>query len=153
MENLERIIAEHSFFAGLDHEFMKLLVGCASNVHFKASTYILKEGSQADTFYLIRSGKVAVEVVAPQREPIIVQTLEVGEVLGWSWLLPPFQWKFHARAVSDVRALALDGKCLRTKCEENHDLGYEVLKRFAQIMVHRLEATRLQLLDVYAVRR
>ena len=153
MENLERIIAEHSFFAGLDKEFMTLLVGCAGNVRFKAGSYILKEGSQADTFYLIRSGKVAVEVVAPQHEPIIVQTLEVGEVLGWSWLLPPFQWKFHARAVSDVRALALDGKCLRTKCEENHDLGYEVLKRFAQIMVHRLEATRLQLLDVYAVRR
>jgi CRP/FNR family cyclic AMP-dependent transcriptional regulator len=153
MENLERIIAEHSFFADLDKQFMPLLVGCASNVHFKAGTYILKEGSQADTFYLIRSGKVAVEVVAPQHQPIIVQTLEVGEVLGWSWLLPPFQWKFHARAVADVRALALDGKCLRTKCEENHDLGYEVLKRFGQIMVHRLEATRLQLLDVYAVRR
>ncbi|MGO9435171.1 MAG: hypothetical protein ACLP00_12890, partial [Terracidiphilus sp.] len=69
-----------------------------------------------------------------------------------SWLLPPFQWKFQARAVEDTRSIALDGKCLRTKCEENHDLGYEVLKRFAQIMEQRLEATRLQLLDVYAVR-
>jgi CRP-like cAMP-binding protein len=153
MENLERIIAKHSFFAGLDPEFMTLLVGCASNVHFEAGSYILKEGYQADTFYLIRSGKVALEVVAPQHAPIIVSTLEVGDILGWSWLMPPFQWKFHARAVADVRALALDGKCLRSKCEENHDLGYEVLKRFAQIMDKRLEATRLQLLDVYAVRR
>lgn len=153
METLERIVAEHPFFAGLDPEFVALMVGCASNVVFKAGTYILKEGDPANTFYLIRAGKVAVEVVAPQHKPIIVSTLEVGELLGWSWLMPPFQWKFHARAVEDVRAIALDGKCLRTKCEENHDLGYEVLKRFAQIIEERLEATRLQLLDIYAVRR
>jgi len=153
MENLERIIAEHPFFEGLDSEFTKLMVSCASNVRFKAGTYILKEGDPANTFYLIREGKVAVEVFAPQRQPIIVATLSVGELLGWSWLLPPFQWRFHARAIDSVRAIALDGKCLRTKCEENHDLGYAVLKRFAQIMEHRLEATRLQLLDVYSVSR
>ena len=153
MENLERIIAEHPFFEGLDSEFTKLMVSCASNVRFKAGTYILKEGDPANTFYLIREGKVAVEVFAPQRQPIIVATLSVGELLGWSWLLPPFQWKFHARAIDGVRAIALDGKCLRTKCEENHDLGYAVLKRFAQIMEQRLDATRLQLLDVYSVSR
>ena len=153
MENLERIIAEHPFFEGLDSEFTKLMVSCASNVRFKAGTYILKEGDPANTFYLIREGKVAVEVFAPPRQPIIVATLSVGELLGWSWLLPPFQWKFHARAIDGVRAIALDGKCLRTKCEENHDLGYAVLKRFAQIMEQRLDATRLQLLDVYSVSR
>lgn len=153
METLERIIAEHPFFAGLDHDFIALMVGCASNVHFKGGTYILKEGDPANTFYLIRAGKVAVEVVAPQRKPIIVSTLGVGEILGWSWLLSPFQWKFHARAAEDTRAIALDGKCLRTKCEENHDLGYEILKRFAQIIEERLEATRLQLLDVYGAGR
>jgi CRP/FNR family cyclic AMP-dependent transcriptional regulator len=153
MENLERIIAEHPFFEGLDSEFTRLMVSCASNVRFKAGTYILKEGDPANTFYLIREGKVAVEVFAPQRPPIIVATLSVGELLGWSWLLPPFQWKFHARAIDGVRAIALDGKCLRTKCEENHDLGYAVLKRFAQIMEQRLDATRLQLLDVYSVSR
>jgi CRP-like cAMP-binding protein len=153
METLERIIAEHSFFTDLDSDFLALMVGCASNVVFKAGTYILKEGDPADTFYLIRAGKVAVEVVAPQHKPIIVSTLEEGDLLGWSWLMPPFQWKFHARAVSDVRAIALNGKCLRTKCDENHDLGYEVLKRFARIIEERLEATRLQLLDIYAVRR
>jgi CRP/FNR family transcriptional regulator, cyclic AMP receptor protein len=151
MESLERIIAEHPFFEGLDSEFIQLMVSCASNVRFKADTYILKEGDPANTFYLIREGRVAVEVFAPQRKPIIVATLSIGELLGWSWLLPPFQWRFHARAIDGVRAIALDGKCLRTKCEENHDLGYAVLKRFAQIMERRLEATRLQLLDVYSV--
>jgi CRP/FNR family cyclic AMP-dependent transcriptional regulator len=153
METLERIIAEHPFFAGLDHGFMSLVLGCASNVRFERGAYIFKEGYEANTFYLIRAGKVAVEMFAPQRQPIIVDTYGVGEVLGWSWLLPPFTWKFNARAVEEVRAIALDGKCLRNKCEENHDLGYEVLKRFAQIIEQRLEAARLQLVDIYAPHR
>ena len=153
METLERIIANHPFFAGLDGGFTSLMVGCASNVRFRPGDYIFREGDPANTFYLIREGKVAVEVFAPQHEPIIVATLGVGEILGWSWLLPPYHWKNHAHAVEDTRAIALDGKCLRTKCEQNHDLGYEVLKRFARIIEQRLEATRLQLLDVYSVRR
>lgn len=153
METLERIIANHSFFAGLDGGFTNLMVSCASNVRFKAGDYIFKEGDPANTFYLIREGRVAVEVFAPQHKPIIVATLGLGEILGWSWLLPPYHWKNQARAVEDTRAIALDGKCLRTKCEQNHDLGYEVLKRFARIIEQRLEATRLQLLDVYSARR
>jgi CRP-like cAMP-binding protein len=152
METLERIIANHPFFAGLDGGFTNLMVSCASNVRFKAGDYIFKEGDPANTFYLIREGRVAVEVFAPQHKPIIVATLGVGEILGWSWLLPPYHWKNQARAVEETRAIALDGKCLRTKCEQNHDLGYEVLKRFARIIEQRLEATRLQLLDVYSAR-
>ena len=152
METLEVIIAEHHFFAGLESYYTSLLTGCAANVRFAPGTYIFKEGEEANEFYLIRSGKVALEIFAPHRNPIVVETLGAGDILGWSWLLPPYIWKFHAHAVQDTRAIALDGKCLRTKCEENHDLGYEVLKRFAQIMEQRLEATRLQLLDVYAAR-
>ena len=153
MENLERIIAECPFFAGLDHAYLELIVGCASNVRFEAGSYVFKEGTPADTFYLIREGKVALEMSAPPRKPIVVETLAHGEIVGWSWLLPPYVWRFHAHAVHNVRAIALDGKCLRTKCEENHDLGYEILKRFVQIIEHRLDATRFQLLDVYAVTR
>jgi CRP/FNR family transcriptional regulator, cyclic AMP receptor protein len=149
METLERILAEHSFFAGLESYYTNLLVGCAANVRFNAGTYILKEGEEANEFYVIRAGKVALEIFAPQRKPIILATLGEGEILGWSWLLPPYHWKFHARAIEETRALALDGKCLREKCEQNHDLGYELLKRFTQIIDHRLEATRFQLLDVY----
>jgi len=152
METLERILAEHPFFAGLESYYTNLLVGCAANVRFDAGSYILKEGEEANEFYVIRAGKVAVEIFAPQRKPIILATLGEGEVLGWSWLLPPYHWKFHARAVEDTRAIALDGKCLRAKCEQNHDLGYELLKRFSQIVYRRLEATRFQLLDVYGSR-
>jgi CRP-like cAMP-binding protein len=153
METLERIIAEQPFFAGLDPAFLQLVTGCASNVRFDAGAYIFREGDEANEFYLIRSGKVALELFAPQHKPLIVETLGVGEILGWSWLLPPFEWKFFARAVEDTRALALDGKCLRGKCEENHDLGYEMLKRFAHIIERRLEATRFQLLDVYSTKK
>ena len=152
METLERILAEHSFFAGLESSYTNLLVGCAANVRFDAGRYIFKEGEAANEFYVIRAGKVALEIFAPQRKPIILATLGEGEILGWSWLLPPYHWKFHARAVEDTRALALDGKCLREKCEQNHDLGYELLKRFAQIIDRRLDATRFQLLDVYGAR-
>jgi CRP/FNR family transcriptional regulator, cyclic AMP receptor protein len=151
METLERIIAEHPFFADLESYYTNLLTGCASNVRFDAGSYIFKEGGEANEFYLIRAGKVALEIFAPQRKPVMLATLGEGEILGWSWLLPPYQWRFHAHAIETVRAIALDGKCLRTKCEDNHDLGYEILKRFASIMEQRLEATIFQLVDVYAV--
>lgn len=152
METLERIVAEHPFFEGLDPNITSLLTGCARNVRFPAGTYIFKEGEDANDFYLIRSGRVAMEIFSPQSKPIVVSTVEEGDILGWSWLVPPYIWRFNAHAIQETRAIALDGKCLRTKCEESHDLGYEVLKRFAQIMVKRLEATRLQLIDIYAVR-
>ena len=137
METLERIIAEHSFFAGLDQAFLNLVVGCASNVRFEPGTCIFKEGGEANAFYLIGKGKVALEIVARPHKPIFVDTFDAGDILGRSWLLPPFQWKFNAHARTALRAIAMDGKCLRTKCEENHDLGYEVLKRFSHIIERR----------------
>jgi CRP/FNR family cyclic AMP-dependent transcriptional regulator len=150
VETLDPLISGHPFFASLDVRHMPLLTACATRVQFDSGTYIFREGEAANHFYLIKQGKVAVEIPAPPRKPIIVQTLEGGEVLGWSWLVPPYQWRFHARAVEPVVAFALDGKCLRKHCEENHDLGYELLKRFTQVITQRLEATRYQLLDVYA---
>jgi CRP-like cAMP-binding protein len=152
METLERIIAEHPFFRGLESSYTGLLTGCAANARFAGGTYIFKEGGEANEFYLIRSGKVALELSAPQRKPIVVETLAEGDILGWSWLFPPYLWKFNAHATVETRAIVLDGKCLRGKCEQNHDLGYEVLKRFSQITAQRLNATRLQLLDIYGAR-
>jgi CRP/FNR family cyclic AMP-dependent transcriptional regulator len=152
MENLERIIAACPFFSGLDLAYLDLIVGCASNVRFDAGAYIFREGAPADTFYLIREGKVAVEIFPPQRKALVVATIGEGEILGWSWLLAPYVWKFHGHALQNIRAIALNGKCLRTKCEENHDLGYEILKRLVQIIEHRLDEARFQLVDVYAVR-
>jgi len=126
-----------------------LIVGCAANVRFEAGEYIFREGEDANQFYIIRHGKVALELFTPERGVLTIQTLGAGDVLGWSWLFPPYRWRFDARALELTRAIALDGTCLRNKCDEDHNLGYELVKRFAQIIIERLQATRLQLLDVY----
>lgn len=152
METLEPILAEHPFFKGLDRHYIELIVGCSSNVRFDAGKSVFRAGEEANEFYLVRHGKVALEVYVPGQGPITIETIGEGEILGWSWLIPPYRWRFDARAVDLTRAIALDGKCLRDKCEKDHDLGYELLKRFADIIVRRLEATRLQLLDVYNAR-
>jgi CRP/FNR family cyclic AMP-dependent transcriptional regulator len=149
METLQRILAEHPFFKDLEMPHLQLLAGCASNVRFNAGEVIFREGEEANLFYLIRHGKVAVEMFAPGRGPVIIQTLGEGDLLGWSWLIEPYRWRFEARAVELTRAIALDGECLRVKCEEDHNLGYELMKRIAHVIEHRLQATRLQLLDVY----
>jgi len=149
METLERILSEHPFFKGLEESYLQLLVGCASNVRFDAGEVIFREGEEANKFYLIRQGKVAVEMFAPSRGPIILQTLGEGEVLGWSWLVAPYRWRFDGRAVELTRAIALDGECLRGKCEEDHDLGYELMKRVSLVMEKLVQATRMQLADVY----
>ncbi|MBZ5538705.1 MAG: cyclic nucleotide-binding domain-containing protein [Acidobacteriia bacterium] len=149
LDSLRPVLAEHPFLSDLSPRHLDLVVGCASNVRFEAGKYLFREEEDANQFYIIREGKVAVEIRTPHRGPLTVQTVSAGEILGWSWLLPPYQWHFDARAVEPTRAIALDGKCLRVKCENDHDLGYELLKRFAQIMEQRLEATRLQVLDIY----
>ncbi len=152
VETLERLLVEHPFFKGLKKEYLDLIVGCAKNVFYKPGEFIFREGEEANEFYVIRDGKVSLEFSSPGKEPIVIQTLEDGEVLGWSWLVPPYYWHFSARAIEPTRAIALDGKCLRTKCEEDHNLGYELLKRFVTIVEQRLQATRIQLLDLYGVK-
>lgn len=149
VETLEGVLKEHRFFRDLNPAYLKTLAGCAANVRFRPGEVIFREGATANHFYLIRTGKIAIEVFVPGRGPLTIQTLAAGEVLGFSWLFPPYRWHFDARALDEVRAFALDGKCLRDKCEADHDLGYELMKRFSVIMTVRLQATRLQLLDVY----
>lgn len=149
MENLERILGEHPFFAGLDPAHGRLVTGCARNHRFDAGQYLCREGDPADEFFLIRHGRVALEIAAPGQAPIVFATLGEGEIVGTSWLLPPYRWLFDARAVELTRAIGIDAACLRNKCEADHDLGYDLMKRFLPILAQRLHATRLQILDVY----
>ena len=149
MQDLEPIIAEHRFLKGLAPPYIKELVGCASNVRFGAGDYIFRQGEEASTFYAVRQGAVALEIFAPEKGAVVIQNVGEGDILGWSWLIPPHRWRFDGRAVEETRAIAFDGTCLRGKCEEDHNFGYELLKRFSEVITQRLEATRLQLLDVY----
>ena len=148
METLEPILKGHSFFKDLPEKYINFIIGCTTHVVFKAGESILKEGDSADKFYLIRSGKVAICIEEPRE--ITIQTIHEGDILGWSWLVPPYRYRFSAKAAENTRALALDGKCLREKCEKNSELGYELMKRLVNVFAERLEATRLQLLNVYS---
>ena len=94
---------------------------------------------------------MALQVFVPGRGPITLDTLGAGEVLGWSWLFPPYRWHFDAQTVEQTRAIAFNGECLRTKCDADPHLGYALMQRFAHIMMQRLQATRLQLLDMYGI--
>jgi len=147
--NLETILKKHSFFAGLDEETLLLVAGCAKNVRFPAGAVIARQSDPSDEFYLIREGRVAIGCPVPQGGSVTIETVDDDDIVGWSWLMPPYQWQFDVTAQTPVRALSMNGKCLRDKCDNDPKLGYELMKRFSAIMVRRLAATRLQLLDVY----
>ncbi|MGE4278806.1 MAG: cyclic nucleotide-binding domain-containing protein [Magnetospirillum sp.] len=149
-DNLAGVLQEHPFFQGIAPSLRDLLVGCAANERFEAGSMLFRQGDSADKFYLIRSGTVAIEIDQPARPPIVVETITEGEVAGWSWLVPPYRLTFDARALTLVRALSFDAQCLRRKMEAEPALGYDVLRRFLPIMAHRLSASRLQMLDLYA---
>jgi CRP/FNR family transcriptional regulator, cyclic AMP receptor protein len=149
MEGLERIVLAHPFFAGLGPEFGSAISGCARNLRFAAGEYLFREDEPANEFYLVRHGTVALELHAAGQPVIVIATLRAGDVLDGSWLVPPYRWAFDGRAAELVRALGVNARCLRDKCEADHDLGYELMKRFVGAMGERLRATRLQVLDVY----
>jgi CRP-like cAMP-binding protein len=152
VETLEPLLKKHPFLKDLGEEYIQRMVSCAKNVRFNTDEFLCREGEEATVFYLIREGRVGLEVYAPEKGAFRLQTLDEGDVLGWSWLIAPYHWHFDARAIEPTRAFVFDGTCLRKKCEEDHDLGYELLKRFARLIEERLEATRLQLLDIYGAK-
>ena len=149
MDSYAAILAEQHFLSGMEEEHLDAIADCASHVRFEKGQFLFREGEYASRFYIISKGKVALELFAPGRGPVIVETLDDGEVLGWSWLFEPFRWHFDAVAQTDITAVAFNALCLRGKCDANHDLGYELVKRFSQVIVERLQATRLALMDVY----
>jgi CRP/FNR family cyclic AMP-dependent transcriptional regulator len=149
MEGLENILLRHSFFQGFEKELAPVVSGCARNLRFAVDAHLFHEGDPADEFYLIREGAVALEISAPGQAAKIFLTLGEGELTGLSWLVPPYRWTFDARVTKPLRAIGIDARCLRTKCDSDPRLGYEMMKRLAVLLVKRLHATRLQVLDVY----
>lgn len=153
MTSLTAILKEHPFFAGMDDADLDLISGCARNIRFSPGELMVKEGDPADEFFLIREGRVAVALPSPNGGHLIIETLEAGEIAGWSWLFPPNLWHFDLMALTSIRALSIDGRCLRGKCESDPRLGYELMKRFSRIMTERLAAVRLQAVDLYGKRK
>jgi CRP/FNR family cyclic AMP-dependent transcriptional regulator len=149
MRTLDTLIVESPVFADLEPEHLELIAGCAVNAVFPEGERLFREGDPADTFFLVRHGLVALDAYVPNRGQVTVETVGTGEVVGWSWLVPPYRWHFTGRAVEAVRAVQFDAACLRGKSDDDPALGYELLQRFSQVLVARLQATRLQMMDVY----
>ena len=149
MKGLKEVISEHAFFADLPDGDRAIIAGCAQMASYKAGEFLFRSGKEAEHFFLLRRGKIALELQAPGQEPHRFETVGEDEVVGWSWLFEPHQWKFDARAIEDTSVVKFDGKCLRGKCDTDPRLGYNILKRFARVLVQRYADTRLQLIDVY----
>jgi CRP/FNR family transcriptional regulator, cyclic AMP receptor protein len=149
MKTLDQVVLESAVFAGLDDVYAEHLAGCSQTVGFDAGETLFREGEPADVFYVLRRGRVALELYVPGRGALTIETIDAGSVVGWSWLFPPHIWHFDARAVAPVRAVAVDGACLRGKCEDDPALGYQLMQRFSAVLLERLNATRLRLADLY----
>jgi len=149
MEDLTRLLREHDFLKGLTEAQTHLLVSCAKNVRFNPGEFLLREGDAASTFYLVRSGQVALESHVPGRGVVQMESVGPDDVLGLSWPLPPHRVHMDARAATPTIALAFDAACLRAKIEADHDLGYALMMRLYEKALRRLEHIRLQRLDVY----
>ena len=141
--------ASHAFLSGLSERHRMLLASGARPFTAAPGELLAREGETAKTFYLIQAGHVALDLHTPDRGVVSIQTVEAGEIVGWSWLVPPHRWQFDCRAVDPVQGLAFDAEWLREKCEQDHELGYHLLKQLVAVIANRLAATRLQLLDIY----
>src|SRR5579862_8229935 len=135
---LDEILTQVPFFGGMGEAEIALIAGCGRNVHVDAGETIFRQGDAADDFFVIRHGTVAVGNFVPPRGELVIETLEAGELLGWSWLFPPYRSHFDARALSTVRATQFDGACLRAKCDADPVLGRDLMGRFAQVLIERL---------------
>ena len=143
-------VALHPFLAGLNRAQLALLTDCAMVVRFGPGETIFREGEPANRFYLIESGKVILESSGELSDPVVIDAIGAGELLGWSWMFPPYVWHFTARAAGPVTAIFFYGTILREYCERDHGLGYELFKRMGAVMIKRLKAAREKMVAVDA---
>jgi CRP/FNR family transcriptional regulator, cyclic AMP receptor protein len=148
--SLEEAVRKHPFLAGLNVHQYRLLSDCAMACRFEAGAPIFRAGDPANRFYLIQKGKVGLYAPTADRGLVCLQVLKDGDVLGWSWLFPPFYWHFDAQAIEPTDAIFIYATPLRAECECDHELGYELFKRMAEVMLKRLQATRRQLMKLPA---
>jgi CRP/FNR family cyclic AMP-dependent transcriptional regulator len=142
-------LEQHPFLRGLSPEQVSAIACNLRERSFPAGALLMREGEQADTLYLLRSGRVVLELNTPGRGPTQLETLKAGDILGLSWLFPPYRWHLDARAVEPVDAFALDASCLRGPTPEHPVLEPALAMRLLRHLYDRLERVRMQRLDVY----
>ena len=140
-------LSEHEFFAGLRPEFLEFLASHAVEKQVGREQLLFRHGEPARTFYLVCSGTISLEIPAISGPTLEVQRLDGGKLLGWSWLIAPYQWTFNARAEDDATVVEFDGSAILERCETDHEFGYQLLKRFSGLMSERLEAARTRMME------
>jgi len=143
-------VALHPFLAGMNRKQLALLTDCAMVVQFKKGQVIFREGDIANRFYLIETGQVILESSDAPDDSVVIDMIGSGDLLGWSWMFPPYVWHFTARAAEPVTAIFFYGTILREYCERDHSLGYELFKRMGAVMIKRLQAARTKMVAVDA---
>ncbi|MGZ5567237.1 MAG: Crp/Fnr family transcriptional regulator [Limisphaerales bacterium] len=143
---VQSVITAHPFFKGMKPEHQAVLYGCARVANFEPGTTLFNEGEPANEFYLVESGKVALEIHDPRKGTAHVANVDADGCFGWSWLYPPFVWHLRARVVEPTTAIVLNGAHLLIHAEEDHDFGFELMKRVSRIVISRLQSTRRELL-------
>ncbi len=145
--SIESYLSAHPFFTGLDDEYVKYLASSATERRIKKGAALFQQGKPADKFYLLRDGRVSVQVPAVMGPALEIQNLGKDQILGWSWLIQPYRWSFQALAMEDSEVLEFDGSAILAHCEDDPRFGYELLKRFATLMSERLDAARQKMMD------
>jgi CRP/FNR family transcriptional regulator, cyclic AMP receptor protein len=144
-----RALSRLHLFEGLPYEVVASIADCAHPAHAAVGEVLFREGEPADRFYVLLSGGVSLSVHLPGRGHEHIDTVRGGDVVGWSWLFPPYQWHFDGRVLVDSELLVVNGACVRGKCDADPRLGYLLMQRFAEVIHRRLQGTRLRLLDLH----
>ncbi|HWM24654.1 MAG TPA: cyclic nucleotide-binding domain-containing protein [Chthoniobacterales bacterium] len=148
--DLEAAVAAHPFLIGVSEHHIRLLADCAIQTHFEAGQALFREGETANRFYLVEQGEVVLEAVGAGDKQVVIETIRDGDLVGWSWLFPPYVWHFSARATKPTSAIFFYGTILREYCEKDHALGFELFKRMSEVMTRRLQLARTRLLQAYS---
>lgn len=141
--------AQHAFLQPLGERLLMTLASGAAPFSAAPEAVLAREGEPAKYFYLVQSGRVAINIHTSKRGDVPIQTVGPGEVLGWSWLVPPHIWQFDCHVLEAVQGIRFDAEWLREKCEQDHELGYHLLRQLLIALASRLASTRRQLLDLY----
>lgn len=144
---IDDYLSTHPFFSGMDEDFLSFLKDSAAELVIKKGDVLFRQGKPADKFYLLREGQISIQVPALVGPSLEIQHLGDNQLLGWSWLIPPYRWNFLAKAETDSKLLEFDGKAILARCESDPQFGYELFKRFAALMSARLDAARQKMMD------
>ncbi|HBL18416.1 MAG: hypothetical protein A2X36_14405 [Elusimicrobia bacterium GWA2_69_24] len=152
MRPVDDFIRNHPIFQDFRPDHLELVTSVAEEMRFTRDQYLLRQGQGAERFFIIRKGLVRIELLSKEGETIPIQEVGPGDLLGWSWLLPPYKWGFDARAAETTLALVFDGASLRKKCEQNFEFGFRFLQVISMALSRRLDVTRAHLLEYYSQR-